>query len=387
MADILENTVEILERLVGCESVSGRPTQEIITYVQDYLSGQGISSSLSFDETGERANIFATIGPEVDGGVVLNGHTDVVPVEGQQWSSDPFTLTRKGDRLYGRGAVDMKGFLACVLASVPFFKAIELKKPIHIAFSFDEEIGGLGMPILLNSMSDKPFRPDIVIVGEPTEMKIVTGHKGGYEMRTEIIGLEAHSCNPKNGVNAITAAVKLIAKIEELNAVRAANPISGSPFNPPYPTFNVGTIDGGAARNATAGWCNFDWEYRPMPGEDGAAVIAKIKDYAATEVLPDMRAVCADADIRIITEVAVPPLDDRNAAAAIEFVSAVTGINGSDVVSFGTDAGYFSDADYSTVVFGPGDISRAHKSDEFIKLNELSQGIDFLRKVAEHLSQ
>lgn len=384
--DTLENAVEILGRLVGFDSVSGKPTHGIVGYIQEYLSGHGIETTLSFDEAGERANVFATIGPEIDGGVVLNGHTDVVPVEGQRWSTDPFTLVRKGDRLYGRGSVDMKGFLACVLASVPNFRSARLNKPIHIAFSYDEETGGYGMPVLLESMASKPFRPEVVIVGEPTEMKIVTGHKGGYEMRTEITGHEVHSCDPTKGVSAISEAMKLIAKIEELGAQRALNPTVNSPYDPSYPTFNVGKIDGGAVRNATAGWCNFDWEYRQMPGEDGALTIAEIEAFAMEELLPAMKAVNAAADIRIITEVAIPGLDDRNAAAAAAFVSAVTGINSQGVVSFGTDAGYFSDADFSTVVFGPGSISRAHKPDEYIEINELAQGLDFLEKISRHLS-
>lgn len=386
MPQTLDAAIDILDALVGFETVSGRPTHGIIGYIQDFLAQHDISSTLSFDEAKERANIFATIGPEIDGGVVLNGHTDVVPVEGQDWSSDPFTLTRKGNRLYGRGSVDMKGFLACVLASVPVFKAAPLTKPIHIAFTFDEETGGLGMPVLLESLSGFAYRPEIVIVGEPTQMKIVTGHKGGYEMRTEIKGQEAHSCDPRQGVNAITAAMKLISKIEEMNAQRAANPLEGSPFSPPYPTFNVGTVEGGAARNATAGWCNFDWEYRPMPGEDGSVAIAEVQAFAEQDILPAMRAVCDGAEIRIITEIAVPPLDDRNAAKAAEFVSTITGLNDTGAVSFGTDAGYFSDADYSTVVFGPGDISRAHKADEYIELEELTQGLDFLRKLTMRLS-
>ncbi|MFT4716987.1 MAG: acetylornithine deacetylase [Paracoccaceae bacterium] len=386
-AETLAAAVEILASLVGFETTSGKPTHQIVSYIQDYLAGHGIASELSFDETGERANIFATIGPQTDGGVVLSGHTDVVPVDGQIWATDPFVLTRKSDQLFGRGAVDMKGFLACVLASVTHFKSAALKKPIHIAFSYDEEIGGLGMPVLLNAMSTNPFRPEIVVVGEPTDMKIVTGHKGGYEMRTEIIGHAVHSCDPGKGANAINAAMKLVAKIESLGATRAANPIKNSPFYPPYPTFNIGTIEGGAARNATAGWCNFNWEYRPMPGEDGAIVIAQIEAYAKSEILPALRAISPDTDIQIITETAVPPLDDRNAAKASEFVSSITGINGTSVVSFGTDAGYFSDANFSTVVFGPGDISRAHKPDEYIELNELAQGLEFLGKIAEHLSR
>lgn len=387
MTEALEDTTGILSRLVACETISGRPTTGLVGYVTEYLAAHEIEATLSYDETGERSNVFATIGPQVDGGVVLNGHTDVVPVEGQNWSSNPFELTRRGDRLYGRGAVDMKGFLACVLGAIPVFKAADLKFPIHIAFSYDEEIGGLGMPGLLKDMATKGFRPKIVIVGEPTDMNIVTGHKGGDEMRTEITGLEVHSCDPTKGVSAVSAAVGLIAKIEEIGARLSAKPYPNSPFMPPYATFNVGTIEGGAARNATAGWCNFDWEFRPMPGEDSRPIIAEIEDYAANELLPAMRAVSPQADIRVITEVSVPSLDDRNAEAAANFVGEITGRNSRGVVSFGTDAGYFSDDGYSTVVCGPGSITRAHVPDEFITVAELAQGLEFMEKIAQRLSR
>ncbi len=386
MSSTLDSAIDILARLVSFDSISGRPTDEIVGYVSDYLADHGIEAILSFDDDGQRANLFATIGPELDGGVVLNGHTDVVPVEGQNWSSDPFTLTRRENRLHGRGSVDMKGFLACVLASVPLFKSIGLKKPIHIAFSYDEEIGGYGMPVLLDSMAGLPIRPAIVIVGEPTEMQLITGHKGGFEMRTEISGYEVHSCNPTKGVNAITYAVRLIAKIEQIAARLASNPYPGSPYDPPYCTINVGTIEGGAARNATAGWCNFNWEFRPMPGEDGRKLIAEITDYAANELIPEMQQISPMAGIKIITEAPVPALDDSNAADAAAFVSQITGLNSRDVVSFGTDAGYFSDNGLSTAVFGPGSISRAHQPDEYIKVEELSEGLDFLAKVAKRLA-
>ena len=387
MTETLDKTIDLLAKLVSFESISARPTKDIIAFVQNYLDVHGVTSILSFDESGERANLFGTIGPEIDGGVVLNGHTDVVPVEGQDWATDPFTLTQKGERLYGRGSVDMKGFLACVLASVPMFLAQNLTKPIHIAFSFDEEIGGLGMPVLLQSMAKLSMRPAFVIVGEPTDMRIVTGHKGGYEMRTEITGVAAHSCDPTKGANAISIAAKLIAKIEEVAERRASNPIAASLFEPAYPTLNVGTIEGGAARNATAGWCNFNWEYRSMPGEDGAATIAEIEKFAKEELLPELRKVSSETDIKIITETAVPPLDDRNAGPATELVTSITGINDTGVVSFGTDAGYFSDAGFSTVVFGPGDIGRAHKPDEYIETSELEQGLQFLNDLAQRLSR
>ena len=384
MGDRLTEAIEVLERLVAFPSLSARPNDDITGYIRDYLAGHGIGSTLSHEETGERANIFATIGPDVDGGVILNGHMDVVPVEGQDWTTDPFLLTRKGDRLYGRGAVDMKGFLACVLASVPAFKAADLSRPIHIAFSFDEEIGGYGMPVLLDWMAAHAPRAEAVIVGEPTGMKIITGHKGGYEMRAEVTGLAAHSSNPAMGVSAISYAMKLIAKIEALGRARAAAPIAGSPFTPPFSTFNVGAIEGGAARNVTAGWCNFDWEYRPLPGEDGAATIAEVQA-CADALTAEMQAIDPSTGVRIITEVAVPALDDRNAEKAVALISEVTGLNSCDVVSFGTDAGYFSDAGLATAVFGPGDISRAHKADEYITTGEMADGLAFLDKLARRL--
>ncbi len=386
MNDRLNNTIEILEQLVGFESISGKPTHGIVGYINNYLKDLGVSAELSYDDNGERANVFATIGPQIDGGVVLNGHTDVVPVQGQHWSTDPFTLTRTDNKLFGRGAVDMKGFLACVLASVPTWQALTLKKPIHIAFSYDEEIGGYGMPVLLNSMAHLPFQPEIVIVGEPTDMRLITGHKGGYEMRTEITGHAVHSCNPLKGVNAITAATAVIGKIEAIARRMAENPTPGSAFDPPYCSFNVGTIEGGTARNATAGWCNFNWEFRPMPGQNGDEIIAEIEQYTKTELLPAMQAISADAAINIITEAPVPALDDSNATEAAEFVSRITGLNSRDVVSFGTDGGYFSDSGFSTVVFGPGSISRAHQPDEYIEIEELEQGLEFLAKVGRQLS-
>ncbi len=368
------------------ESVSGRPNHDIVSYIGDVLGGFGLEVILSWDTAGQRANVFATVGPETDGGVVLNGHTDIVPVDGQDWASDPFRLTRTEDRLYGRGSVDMKGFLACVMASVPMFQALNLARPIHIAFTYDEETGGFGMPVLLDSMAGLEIHPAVVIVGEPTEMNIVTGHKGGFEMRTEITGYEVHSSDPTRGVNAIDVAFQIIQKIQDVGARLAGRPLKDSPYDPPYGTFNIGTIEGGAARNATAGWCNFDWEFRPMPGQDGRAVVAEIEDFALTELLPAMKAVHPRADIKMITEVAVPSLDDRNAAAAAAFVSEITGQNSQGVVSFGTDAGYFSDAGFSTVVFGPGTIRRAHGVDEFITLAELEQGLGFLEKLAKKLA-
>lgn len=387
MSDSLNKTIEILEHLVGFDSISGKSTHGIVGYIEQYLVGLGLDVHLSYDEAGERANVFATVGPDIEGGVVLSGHTDVVPVDGQNWLTDPFTLTRKGDRFYGRGSVDMKGFVACVMASVPVFQAATLNKPIHLAFSYDEETGGFGMPVLLNNMAELAVRPEIVIVGEPTTMQLITGHKGGYEMRTEVVGHAVHSCDPSKGVNAIYIASKIIEKIQEIAARFAASPQQNSPYEPPYCTLNVGTIEGGTASNATAGWCNFNWEFRPMPGEDGNIIVEELIEYTNTELLPGMRAINPDSDISIITKAPVPALDDSNAEKAAALVSHLTGLNSQDVVSFGTDAGYFSDAGISAVVFGPGDINRAHKADEFIELKELQDGLQFLEKMSQYLSE
>ena len=383
---MLEKTIEILARLVSFPSISGRSNRDIANYIKGYLEGHDLKVILSPDENSERVNIFTTIGPKIDGGLVLNGHTDVVPVEGQYWNSDPFILKNVNGRLYGRGSVDMKGFLACVLASVPSFKSAKLKKPIHLAFTYDEETGGLGMPYLIDSMKSNNFQPEMIIVGEPTEMEIVTSHKGGDEMRTEITGFEVHSCNPPRGVNAISTAVKLIARIEEIGYRLAQSPYQDSPFDPPYSTFNVGTIKGGVARNTTAGWCNFDWEFRPMPGENSSKIISEIREYALRTLLPPMKAINCHADINIITEVSAPPLDEILSEKAASFVSKVTGKNSKSAVSFGTDAGYFSDAGYSAVVCGPGSITRAHAPDEFITLQELSIGLSFLDKISVQMS-
>ena len=383
---MLQKAIEILEKLVSIPSISGKPTKEIVDYIKDYLESYGVEVILSFDETKKRANVFASFGPRIDGGVLLNGHTDVVPVEGQKWSTNPFKLTRKEEKLHGRGAVDMKGFLACVLACVPHFQSSKLLKPIYLAFTFDEETGGFGVPYLLEKMKSDGVNPDIVIVGEPTDMKIVTSHKGGDEMRTEVIGHEVHSCDPKKGVSAINIATKLINKIEEIGVRLASNPYKGSSFDPPYSTFNVGTIHGGTARNSTSGWCNFDWEFRPMPGENSREIISEIENYADKILLPQFKTPNKRAEINIITEISVPPLDDRLSEKAASFVSKVTGRNSREVVSFGTDAGYFSDVGYSTVVCGPGSISRAHAPDEYITLNELNQGLVFLKKTVAELS-
>jgi len=350
------------------------------------LHSHGIESHISIDEDGKRANIHAMIGPAVEGGVVLNGHTDVVPVEGQVWSSDPFVLAERDGRLYGRGAVDMKGFLACMLAAIPMWKQKPLNRPIHISMCYDEEIGGFGAPLLVDNMGKTVPHPAIAIVGEPTTMKIITGHKGGYEMRTEITGLEAHSSDPRKGVSAIYYATALISHIYKLADNLKNAPDGKSPYDPPYTTINIGTIHGGSGANIVAGHCAFDWEFRPMPGDDGELLLDDIKDYAFNKLLPQMRLHYPQADIKIITLAKVPGLNHKSAGLAAQLISDVTGLNSTGVVSFGTDAGHFCNADISTVVFGPGSIDQAHKPDEYIEKSQIKACLSFFNRLGDRMT-
>ncbi len=387
MRDMTQDVIAILERLVSFETISARSNLDIVNYIQDYLKAQNIDAHLSYDDTGERANIHAVIGPSVDGGVVLNGHTDVVPVEGQVWTTDPFVLRQDNERLYGRGAVDMKGFLACMLASVPVWQQKDLKRPIHISMCYDEEIGGFGAPVLVEDMGKTVPHPGVAIVGEPTGMGIITGHKGAFEMLTKFTGFETHSCDPRKGVNAIFYAAGFISHLHDIARKLEKNPDGQSPFDPAYATFNVGTISGGTAGNITAGHCEFIWEFRPMPGSDGEQIIRDIDDFARSKLLPEMRHRSPHADVETQMLANVPGLDHKNAGPAVDLVSDITGLNSTDVVSFGTDAGHFNNANISTIVFGPGSIDQAHKPDEYIEISEVAKCMGFLDKLGDHLAR
>ncbi len=387
MDKFIEASMAHLEALVGFETVSGRSNLDFIDYIRTQLDRQGVESFISYDETGQRANLHAVIGPLVDGGVVLNGHSDVVPVDGQRWSSPPFELTRRGDRLFGRGSVDMKGYLACMLAGVPLWQQKKLKKPVHISICYDEEIGGFGAPVLVADMARTAPHPAIAIVGEPTGMKMVTAHKGGLELRTVITGLDCHSSDPRVGVNAIFYAVRVIARLEEIGQRLAGDPEKDSVFEPPYTTVNVGAIEGGAATNIVAGNCWFKWEVRPMPDFDGRQVVAELAEFVHKELLPQMRKVSPDANIETIVEADIPGLGPQQGEPAVELIAAVTGLNSTSAVSFGTDGGHFAHGGISTIVMGPGSIDRAHKADEYIEVSELEDCMKFFDKLGDELAR
>lgn len=387
MDEFVKDSINHLEKLVSFKSVSALPNLDMVDYIRQCLEGHGLETFTSYDDTGKRANIHAMIGPAVAGGVVLNGHTDVVPVEGQVWRDDPFELQQRDGRLYGRGAVDMKGFLACMLASVPLWQSKNLSRPIHISMCYDEEIGGFGAPVLVKDICNAVPLPAVAIVGEPTQMQIITAHKGAFELRTKITGAEAHSSDPRNGVSAIAYAARFIGFLQNKADSLSTGVESGGDFDPDYPTINVGTISGGTAGNIVAGTCSFDWEIRTLPSNDCVQLLAEITAFAMEKLLPEMRKSFPAANIEIETLAHVPGLAHDQAQKAVELVSGITGLNSTQSVPFGTDAGHFSNADISTIVMGPGSIEQAHKPDEFIEVSEIEACLTFFDKLGNHLSR
>lgn len=381
MSDSLQKTVGLLGELVSFESVSALSNLDLIGYVAAYLGDLGVPVLLSHDDSGEKANLFATIGPETDEGIMLSGHTDVVPVDDQEWNSPPFEMTSQNGNLIGRGTADMKGFLACALAMVPDFLAADLKRPLHLAFTFDEEIGCLGAPILLEQIKAIPVKPAIAIVGEPTDLQIVAAHKGGFEMTTSITGLEGHASDPRRGSNAVEFAIRYVEHLRQVSAELERQAKADSLFDPPWTTINVGRIEGGTARNIIAGHCTFDWELRPMPGDDGEAIIAGIRDYADNELLPQMRKAAPNARIETRIAAGLPGLDFRPDSQAVGLIRALTGMEGAHAVAFGSDAGHFQHAGIATVLYGPGSIDQAHKPDEFIAVSQLEACLNFLGRL------
>ncbi|HEV7996916.1 MAG TPA: acetylornithine deacetylase [Stellaceae bacterium] len=373
--------VAILERLVAFDTVSATSNLDLVGWVADYLDGLGIESVLTRNAEGTKANLYATVGPGGRGGIILSGHTDVVPVAGQAWTSDPFRLDARGERLYGRGTADMKGFIALVLAMVPNALASPLQIPLHIALSYDEEVGCLGVPALIRSLPEGAARPRLAIIGEPTGMQVGNAHKGIHFLRTRLTGHEAHSSMPERGVNAIAAAAEIIVEIGRLAAqCRAAAP-ADSRFDPPYTSFNIGRIAGGAAVNIIARDCAFDWEFRPVPGEDAAALRRRIDDFIMADLLPRLRAGHPDAAVETETMALVPPLVPDPGSPAETLARDLTGANEATTIAFATEAGLFQAAGIPAVICGPGSIEVAHQPDEFITRDQLAAGGAFLDRL------
>jgi acetylornithine deacetylase len=389
MQNRIEKTIEILGDLVAFPSVSGRPNGDIIGYIKSYLETHGIEALLDVTDDGTQLNLFATIGPAIDGGIILSGHTDVVPAAASGWTSDPFTLRRDNGRLYGRGAVDMKGFVAIALAMVPDIVAVQdtLTAPVHLAFTFDEEVGCFGSARMPAFLAQHNIFPEMAIIGEPTEMRPFIGHKGGMELRTQIIGTAGHASKPSGKVNAIYGAAKMINFINQIADELAGNPDPSSPFDPPYTSLSVGQIIGGEARNVIPASCQFDWEIRPLPDEDSHQVLARINEYAETVLRPELRAISPEADIVTTIICDVPGMEARPHSVAANLIARLWTRETPDVVSFGTDGAYFQQAGMETIVFGPGGMAQMHQPDEYIEEAALGEGLQFLDRVLDHLCQ
>ena len=376
---------ELLSTLVTFDTTSAKSNLPLIDFIEDYLKGNGISSVGILSPEGKKA-LFATIGPEGIGGIGLSGHSDCVPVEGQNWSSDPFMLTSRDGKLYARGSCDMKGFIACVLASVPRFKARPLKEPIHIIVSYDEEVGCTGIRPLISRLGQDLPKPRAVIVGEPTTMAVIDAHKRIDSYRTVVTGKEAHSSLPTLGVNAISVAAKLIGEIDRIGADIATNETDPR-FDPPYSTVSVGTITGGTAANIVPKHCEFRWLVRSLPEAPLDEIARSFAAYAETALLPQMRQVTEEAAIETQSEGSVPAFKAQAGSEAVALALALTGSNNTEAVSYGTEAGLFEQAGIPTAICGPGDIAQAHAADEFVTQAQLDSCMAFLGRLADRLSQ
>ncbi|MEO9515289.1 MAG: acetylornithine deacetylase [Paracoccaceae bacterium] len=379
---------DILAKLVSFPTVSRDTNLPLIEWVETYLGEHGITSHRWPDpDQPHKAALFAHVGPREEGAIVLSGHTDVVPVDGQPWDSDPFELVERDGKLFGRGSTDMKGFDALAIWALVEAHKRGVAKPLQLALSFDEEIGCTGAPPMIEAMQPVLPKGAAVIVGEPSMMKAVTGHKGGVGFHTHVIGFEVHSSIAYQGVSAIHEAARLIQWSNEINEAAAAAEPQGvaAMFDPPYTTWHVGTIQGGTANNITAKDCSFVMGYRVVPGDD-LAVLERLWLDKVAEVQAAMQAVHPDTEIRLTPHYDVPPLRPETEGAAETLARALTGDNGTHVVSYGTEAGQFQAAGYSAVVCGPGDIAQAHQPNEFITVEQFNAGHEFMIKLIDTLT-
>ncbi|RUS59156.1 acetylornithine deacetylase [Pseudorhodobacter sp. E13] len=379
---------EILDHLVGFRSVSSNSNLDLIDWVERYLASHGVAAHRVYNPEGTKAALFANVGPEVPGGVILSGHSDVVPVEGQDWATDPFRVVEKDGRLYGRGTCDMKGFVALALAAVPLALQSGIKRPLQIAISYDEEVGCTGAPPMIAQMVKTLPKAAAVVVGEPSMMRLVNGHKGGAGYKVHVKGFEVHSSLLPYGVSAIMEAARLVGWINDQNtALQARQPSAiAAMFHPPFTTLHCGKFAGGTAHNITAGDCHFAMEFRVVPDEDEEAW-AKRFEAECARVEAAMKAVQPSAAITLDRFFDVPGLRPEQNGAADALVRRLTGDNATEVVSYGTEAGQFQAEGYSCVICGPGDIAQAHQVDEYLELAQFNACWDFMQRLVKDLAE
>lgn len=377
-------STELLAKLVAFDTTSRLSNLPLIAFVEDYLAGMGVASERVYDETGSKANLWATIGPSDTPGVVLSGHTDVVPVDGQDWSSDPFALDERDGRYYGRGSCDMKGFLAAALAAVPKMLERDLDRPIHLAFSYDEEVGCVGVKRLLERLKSEPVRPAFCIVGEPTSMKVVIGHKAKRSMRVTVRGKTCHSSLAPQGVNAVDYAAMVVVKMREIGRRLAAQGMRDECYDIAHTTAHTGVIAGGTALNIVPDKCVFDCEFRALPGEDVDALVEEVRAYAREILEPEMKAVAPETGIEVAVFAGFPGIETPVDAEITRLAKRFSSSNDHGKVAFGTEAGRFQEMlGISTVICGPGSIEQAHKADEYLEKAQLQQCDRFIEKLID----
>ncbi|MDH3914011.1 MAG: acetylornithine deacetylase [Rhodospirillales bacterium] len=383
---ISPETRATLERLIAFDTTSRNSNLELIHDVRDYLATHGVGCHLTHDDEGRKANLYATLGPTDRSGIALSGHTDVVPVDGQDWSGDPWTAVEKNGRLYGRGSCDMKGFIAVALAFVPRFLARGLETPIHLCLSYDEEVGCVGVHGLLDFLARQPVKPAACIIGEPTEMKVITAHKGKFSMRCRVRGLEAHSSLAPRGVNAIDAAARVIARLSEMAGRKAAEGPFDEAYDIPHTTVHTGLIQGGTQLNIVPGACAFEFEFRNLPADDPGALLAEVQAYAHGEVEPAMKAIDPETGFAWEPMACFPGLETPPDAEVVSLAKALSGGNVTGKVAFGTEAGLFHESGIPSVVCGPGSIEQAHKPDEYVSLEQLALCERFMDRLLDRVA-
>ena len=375
---------EILAGLVTFDTTSRNSNLPLIEHVEAYLAEHGVESRRVYDETGQKANLWATIGPADRPGIILSGHTDTVPVDGQDWASDPFRLDARDGRLYGRGSCDMKGFIACALAAVPDLVARNLARPVHLAFSYDEEVGCVGVVRLLEELQAEPVKPAFCIVGEPTSMQVTLGHKAKRSMRVTVRGRGCHSSLAPQGVNAVDYAALLVVKMREIAKRLAAEGRRDDDYDIPHTTAHTGVVAGGTALNIVPDLCIVDCEFRVLPSEDADALVEELRAYARDEIEPEMRRIAPEAGVEIEVYSQFPGLDTAPEAEIAILAKRFAGSNGHGKVAYGTEGGRFHEMlGVPTAICGPGSIAQAHKADEYVEVAQLDACDAFLARVAD----
>lgn len=376
-------TLEVLERLIAFDTTSRNSNLALIEWVEGYLAARGIASRRVSNADGSKANLHARIGPDAAGGIVLSGHTDVVPIDGQPWSSDPWVLTERSGKLFGRGVADMKSFLALALAHIDDALAAPLKRPMLLAFSYDEEIGCLGAPAMIDELAALSPKPGAVIVGEPTSMKVISAHKGVRSFMVEVIGREGHSSLPDRGVSAVAEAMKLMNLVLQMSEEARAE--SHAHFDPPGPTLTIGRVDGGTAANILARRCMFQWDLRTPSTAQAEALEARFRA-AASALDADIKSRAPEGGVTVTRRSNTPGLEMTPASEAETLARALTGDNDVRAASYAAEAGLFQRAGLPAVLCGPGSIEQAHQPDEWIEIAQIEEGARFMRRLIERLS-